>query len=132
MLDVVLLYIGDIGELYVSTNMLFWRRFLRLARCLLTCSNAPWGAGSISCRDCQAFLGGDVSGGEVSGEGITMSMLDQDTSTMRMRLEATPIELRRPEIGPQSKARGIYVGVLLGAMAWLLIIALVLALWGLL
>jgi hypothetical protein len=61
-----------------------------------------------------------------------MSMLDQDTSTMRVRLEATPIELRRPEIGPQSKARGIYVGVLLGAMAWLLIIALVLALWGLL
>src|SRR5437867_107099 len=86
---------------------------------------APWGRALISCRNCQ----GGVSGGKFRGR-LTMSMLDQDTSTMRMRLEATPIELRRPEIGPQSKARGIYVGVLLGAMAWLLIIALGIAIWG--
>ena len=58
-----------------------------------------------------------------------MSRLDQDTSTMRMRLEATPIELRKPEMGPQSKARGILVGVLLGVGAWAAIIALGVAVW---
>ena len=60
---------------------------------------------------------------------ITMSMLDQDTSTMRMRLETTPIELHKPEIGPQSKARGIMVGALLGVVAWAAIIALGVAVW---
>ena len=45
-----------------------------------------------------------------------MSRFDQDTSTMRMRMENTLIELRKPEIGPQSKASGILVGALLGAI----------------
>jgi hypothetical protein len=48
---------------------------------------------------------------------------------MRLRLDATPIELRKPEIGPQSKARGILVGALLGAIAWVAIIALGGAVW---
>jgi hypothetical protein len=46
-----------------------------------------------------------------------------------MRIEATPIELRKPEIGPQSKARGIMVGALLGVGAWAAIIALGAAVW---
>ena len=58
-----------------------------------------------------------------------MSRLDQDTSTMRMRLEATPIELRKPEMGPQTKARGILVGALLGVAAWVAIIAFGVAVW---
>ena len=58
-----------------------------------------------------------------------MSRFDEDTSAMRMRLAATPIELRKPEIGPQSKARGILVGVLLGAVAWAVIIVLGIAVW---
>ena len=58
-----------------------------------------------------------------------MSMFDQDTSTMRMRMENTLIELRKPELGPQSKARGIMVGVLLGVGAWAAIIALAVAMW---
>jgi hypothetical protein len=48
---------------------------------------------------------------------------------MRMRLEATPIELRKPEMGPQSKARGILVGALLGVAAWAAIIALGIVVW---
>ena len=58
-----------------------------------------------------------------------MSRFDQDTSTMRMRMENTLIELRKPEIGPQSKASGILVGALLGAIAWAAIITLGMALW---
>ena len=58
-----------------------------------------------------------------------MSRFDQDTSTMRMRMENTLIELRKPELGPQSKARGILVGVLLGAVMWVAIIALGVAVW---
>ena len=58
-----------------------------------------------------------------------MSRFDEDTSAMRMRMAATPIELRKPEIGPQSKARGILVGVLLGALAWAVIIVLGVAVW---
>jgi len=46
-----------------------------------------------------------------------------------MRIEATPIKLRKPEIGPQSKARGILVGALLGVGAWAAIIALGAAVW---
>jgi hypothetical protein len=61
-----------------------------------------------------------------------MSRLDQDTSTMRMRMEATPIELRKPEMGPQTKARGILVGALLGVAAWIAIIALGITVWRLL
>ena len=58
-----------------------------------------------------------------------MTLFDQDTSTMRMRMEATPIELRKPEIEPQSRARGILVGTLLGVGAWAAIIALLVAVW---
>ena len=65
----------------------------------------------------------------VSRGEFTMSRLDQDTSTMRMRLEATPIELRKPEMGPQTKARGILVGALLGVAAWVAIIAFGVAVW---
>jgi len=46
-----------------------------------------------------------------------------------MRMENTLIELRKPELGPQSKARGILVGALLGALAWAAIITLALAVW---
>jgi hypothetical protein len=48
---------------------------------------------------------------------------------MRMRIEATPIELRKPEMGPQSKARGIMVGALLGLGVWAVIVALSVAVW---
>jgi hypothetical protein len=58
-----------------------------------------------------------------------MSRFDQDTSTMRMRMENTLIELRKPQIGPQSKASGILVGVLLGAVAWAAIITLCMVAW---
>jgi hypothetical protein len=58
-----------------------------------------------------------------------MSRFDQDTSTMRMRMENTLIELRKPELEPQSKARGILVGVLLGVLAWAAIITLGMAMW---
>jgi hypothetical protein len=53
----------------------------------------------------------------------------EDTSIMRMRMDATPIELRKPEITPQSKARGIYIGALLGILAWAAIVALGVELW---
>lgn len=76
----------------------------------------------------ELFSGCDAKGWRFWGE-LIMSMLDQDTSTMRMRLDATPIELRKPEIEPQSKARGIMVGALLGVAAWAAIIALGLAVW---
>ncbi|OLC68324.1 MAG: hypothetical protein AUH79_03260 [Betaproteobacteria bacterium 13_1_40CM_4_64_4] len=62
-------------------------------------------------------------------ERFTMSRFDEDTSAMRMRIAATPIELRKPEMGPQSKARGILVGVMLGAIAWAVIIVLGVAVW---
>jgi hypothetical protein len=58
-----------------------------------------------------------------------MGMLDQDTSTMRERIENTLIELRKPELSPQSKARGIMVGTLFGVIAWAAIVALGLAVW---
>jgi len=58
-----------------------------------------------------------------------MSRFDEDTSTMRMRLAATPIELRKPELYPQSRPRGIAVGVLLGAILWVAIITLAIAIW---
>jgi hypothetical protein len=58
-----------------------------------------------------------------------MSRFDQDTSTMRMRMQNTLIELRKPELGPQSKARGIMFGALLGALAWAAIITLAMAVW---
>jgi hypothetical protein len=63
------------------------------------------------------------------GGEFVMSRFDEDTSAMRMRMAATPIELRKPELGPQSKARGILVGVMLGAVMWIAIIALGVAVW---
>ena len=47
-----------------------------------------------------------------------MSRFDQDTSIMRMRIETTLVELRRPELAPQSKARGILFSALLGVGSW--------------
>jgi hypothetical protein len=61
-----------------------------------------------------------------------MSRFDEDTSVMRMRIAATPIELRKPESGPQPRARGIFFGLLLGAAMWVAIIALGVAIWRLL
>lgn len=58
-----------------------------------------------------------------------MSRFDEDTSVMRMRREATLIELLKPELSPQSKARGILHGVLLGALLWAAIIVLGIAIW---
>ena len=60
-----------------------------------------------------------------------MSRFDEDTSIMRMRMDATLIELRKREMPPQSKARGILVGALLGACAWIAIVALILEAWKL-
>jgi hypothetical protein len=60
-----------------------------------------------------------------------MSRFDEDTSIMRMRMDATLIELRKREMPPQSKARGIMVGTLLGACAWIAIVALCLGAWRL-
>jgi len=48
---------------------------------------------------------------------------------MRARREATLIELLKPELSPQSKARGIVNGVLLGAVLWAAIIALGVTIW---
>jgi hypothetical protein len=80
------------------------------------------------CR--QRTLALELASRVASLEGeFAMSRFDEDTSAMRMRIAATPIELRKPELGPQSKARGILVGVLLGAVAWVAIIALGVAVW---
>ena len=48
---------------------------------------------------------------------------------MRLRIAATPIELRKPERQPQPRVRGIAIGVLLGATAWVALVALGLAIW---
>ena len=58
-----------------------------------------------------------------------MGRFDQDTSVMRERLAATPIDLLKPELAPQSKVRGISNGVLLGAILWVGLIGLAAALW---
>ena len=58
-----------------------------------------------------------------------MSRFDEDTSVMRARREATLIELLKPELAPQSKARGIAMGALLGAIIWAAIVALGVAIW---
>lgn len=47
-----------------------------------------------------------------------MRRFDQDTSIMR--IENTLVELRRPELAPQSKARGILLGV--GAWAAIFVV----------
>jgi hypothetical protein len=61
-----------------------------------------------------------------------MSRFDEDTSIMRMRMDATLIELRKREMSPQSKARGIMVSTLLGVGAWIAIIVLCIEAWRLL
>jgi hypothetical protein len=58
-----------------------------------------------------------------------MSRFDEDTSIMRLRLAATPIELRKPELEPQSRARGIVLGALLGALVWAAVLILGWAAW---
>jgi len=58
-----------------------------------------------------------------------MSRFDEDTSIMRSRLAATPIELRKPELEPQSRARGIALGALLGALVWVAMLTLGWAVW---
>jgi len=58
-----------------------------------------------------------------------VSRFDEDTSMMRMRVATIPIELRKQEHQPQPRARGIAIGALLGAIAWVAIIALGLAVW---
>jgi len=58
-----------------------------------------------------------------------MSRLDEDTSIMRHRLAITPIELRRPQVEPQTRARGIAVGTLLGALVWIAAMAAALLVW---
>ncbi|HZQ61046.1 MAG TPA: hypothetical protein VFC24_06840 [Casimicrobiaceae bacterium] len=59
-----------------------------------------------------------------------MSRFDEDTSVMRHRLQAVPIELRRPRIEPQTRARGIAVGTILGAIVWVASIAAALLVWS--
>lgn len=58
-----------------------------------------------------------------------MSRLDEDTSIMRHRLAITPIELRRAQVEPQTRARGIAVGTLLGAVVWIAATAAALLVW---
>ena len=58
-----------------------------------------------------------------------MSPLDDDTSTMRMRLAAMPIDLRKTPHTPPPRARGIAIGVLLGAAIWASIVAFGVAIW---
>ena len=46
----------------------------------------------------------------------------EDTSIMRKRLDATLIELRKKEMPPQSKMRGILTGAIFGLVAWFAIV----------
>jgi hypothetical protein len=48
---------------------------------------------------------------------------------MRERRAATLIDLLKPQLPPQSKARGIINGTLLGAALWAAIIVLGVAIW---
>ena len=59
-----------------------------------------------------------------------MGYLDEDTSIMRHRLATTPIELRRPHAEPQTRARGIAIGTLLGAIVWGAAIAAAVLVWN--
>ena len=58
-----------------------------------------------------------------------MSRFDEDTSMMRERRAATLIDLLKPELEPQTRARGIGNGVLIGAVMWVAIVALGVAIW---
>jgi hypothetical protein len=58
-----------------------------------------------------------------------MDRFDEDTSVMRERRAATLIDLLKPELPPQSKARGIINGTLLGAALWAAIVVLGVAIW---
>jgi len=56
-----------------------------------------------------------------------MSRFDEDTSTMRLTIAPTPIELGEPEDETRPRTPGIITGALLGAIMWAAIIALGLA-----
>lgn len=58
-----------------------------------------------------------------------MDRFDEDTSIMRERRAATLIDLLKPELAPQSKARGVINGTLLRAALWAAIVALGVAIW---
>jgi len=58
-----------------------------------------------------------------------MHPLDEDTSTMRLRLAAMPIDLRKAPRTPPPRARGIAIGVLVGAAIWAAIVVLGVAIW---
>ena len=60
-----------------------------------------------------------------------MSRFDDDTSTIRLPVAGTPIDLSEPEDDPPYRTRtpGIITGALLGAVLWAVIIALGLAAW---
>ena len=60
---------------------------------------------------------------------LAMDRFDEDTSIMRERRAATLIDLLKPELPPQSKARGIINGTLLGAALWAAIALLGVAIW---
>ncbi len=60
---------------------------------------------------------------------VSMSHFDEDTSIMRHRLAITPIQLRRPRVDPQTRARGIAIGTILGAIVWVAAAAAALLLW---
>jgi hypothetical protein len=60
---------------------------------------------------------------------MAMSRFDENTSMMRERLAATLVELRKPEYEPQTRARGIATGALLGVAMWAALFVLGLAIW---
>jgi hypothetical protein len=62
-------------------------------------------------------------------EAWNMGRLDEDTSMMRLRRATTLIDLHKPELEPQSRARGIAIGALLGALLWVGLISLGMAVW---
>jgi hypothetical protein len=55
------------------------------------------------------------------------SMIDENTGMMHERRKANLIDLHEPE--PQTKARAIAMGILLGVIGWIAAIALGLAIW---
>ncbi len=58
-----------------------------------------------------------------------MGRFDENTSIMRLRQAATLIELRKPELEPQSRARGIANGVMLGVLMWAALVSIGAAVW---
>jgi hypothetical protein len=103
-----------------------------LARSMLTRAAIPGtGAKPVPVGSaCTHALGGNHEL-HLRRDGVrtSMSRFDQDTSVMRARREGTLIELLKPELSPQSKARGILHGVVLGALLWAALITLGIAIW---